>query len=281
MKIRDIICEAPLVDYEPLGDFKKPGSFNDPRDKKLIQNKTHTQKMHQFFQNTNEDFRIFPVNASGLRNYSETGVVSEVWLRDLFDNIVKQPNIADRILQGHDDAITIVYVSNTGAGKVVFTPWIVAHRFGHAIQAEQRRRSKMQSWNYAEEYFFEGIHNVLEDIYGVKIPKGFNPRYTEYYNALFNIIGTQRSSRQNLITRPYEFLYECFAQYLLTGTVKFNPLPRNLAYGKAAWGRKASRTAHQDYSDEDLNDELNSLANTMEYAFGDVVSESVGKIFVM
>ena len=283
MKIKEILSESPIVDYEPLGNFNKPGSFNDPRDKKLIQNPKHEQKLLQFFQNTHEDFRIFPVNIPGFRQFTETGVVSDVWLRDVFDNIAKRPDIADRILEGHDDHITIVYVSNTGVGKVVMTPWIMAHRFGHAIQAEQRTRNKMYSWKQAEEYFFDEIHEVLRDVYNINIPdrQKYNRRYFPYYTALFNVIGTQRSSRQGLITRPYEFLYELFAQYLQTGTIKLNPLPRSLPYGKSVYGRKSNLIASQDYSDNDLETELISLINTMEYAFGDVLSESVGKIFVM
>ena len=281
MKIHEIITEAPIVDYEPLGDFKKPGSFNDPRDKKLIQNPKHEQKLLRFFQNTNEDFRIFPVNIPGFRRFTEKGMVSDMWLRDVFDNIAKRPDIGDRILEGHGDHITIVYVSNTGEGKVVMTPWIMAHRFGHAIQATSIKRG-FRAWEYAEVYFFEAIHNFLEEVYNIKITsRTFDRRYFPYYIALFNAIGTQRSSRQNLISRPYEFLYEIFTQYLQTGAVKLNPLPKTLPYGKAVWGKRQSLTADRDLSDRDLHNLVSTLENTMEYAFGDVLSECVGKIFVM
>lgn len=280
MKIKEILSESPIVDYEPLGNFNKPGSFNDPRDKKLIQNPKHEQKLLQFFQNTHEDFRIFPVNVPGLRRFTQTGVVSEVWLRDVFDNIVKRPDIADRILEGHDDHITIVYVSNTGDNKVVMTPWIMAHRFGHAIVG----RKPSYAWSEAENYLFHEIHEILRDVYGRHIPvvrQPFNREYTQYYTALFNVIGTQRSSRQGLITRPYEFLFELFAQYLQTGTIKLNPLPRSLPYGKSVYGRKSNLIASQEYSDNDLLDHLGSLIHTMEYAFGSVLTDCVGKIFVM
>ena len=111
----------------------------------------------------------------------------------------KQPEIAATILQEQDDdTITIVYVSNTGAGKVPLTPWIMAHRFGHAIQASNRRNG-FHTWVEAEKYLFNDVNERIEEIYNKTVRGGrgggFNTANTEYYNALFNIIGTQRSSR--------------------------------------------------------------------------------------
>ena len=86
---------------------------------------------------------------------------------------------------------------------------------------------------------------------------------------------------QNQITRPYEFLYELFAQFLQTGDVKLNPFPRELPYGKAAWGRKSTLTADTSYDDSDLEQAAYSMANTMQYAFDDVLGEACNRIFVM
>jgi len=282
MKAKEFISEAPLKDYEPMGDFQKPGSFNDKRDKKLIQNPVNTQKVFKFFENTPYDFRIFPVNVPGLRQHSETGIVSPAYIQKMF---VKQPEIAATILQEQDDdTITIVYVSNTGAGKVPLTPWIMAHRFGHAIQASNRQNG-FYTWGEAEKYLFNVVNEQIEEIYNRTVRGGsrggFNTGNTEYYNALFNIIGTQRSSRQNQITRPYEFLYELFAQFLQTGDVKLNPFPRELPYGKAAWGRKSTLTADTSYDDSELTNAADSLSSTMRYAFDDVLNEACNKIFVM
>jgi len=278
MKVREIISEAPLQDYEPLGDFKKQGSFNDPRDKKLIQNPVHTQTVFKFFENTDYDFRIFPVNVPGLRQYTEKGVVSPEFIQNMF---VKQPEIAEKILESlGGDNITIVYVSNTGTDKIPLTPWMMAHRFGHAVNS-----SNLHAWKETEKYLFNGINEALEDIYDVSVRGGvrggFNMDNSKYYNALFNVIGTQRSSRRNLITRPYEFLYELFAQYLESGTVQLNPLPRVLPYGKAAWGRKDELRANSDYTDSDLEQYAASLANTMDYSFDTVLGQATNSIFVM
>lgn len=280
MKVKEIITEAPITDYEPLGDFKKPGSFNDPRDKKLIQNPKHEQKLLKFFEKTHVDFRIFPVNYPGLRRYTERGVVKPEFIQQVF---AKRPEIAQKILSDIDnDAITIVYVSNTGDNKVVMTPWIMAHRFGHAIQAGQMNSASATAWRYASDYFFQTIHEILSTIYRVNIPgNSYNRRYDQYYTALFHAIGTQRSSRQELLQRPYEFFYELFAQFLQTGKIKLNMLPANIPYGSAKWGRKNSMTADSNVPEEDINDDIHGLMNTMPFMFEDVLSACMNQIFVM
>ena len=280
MKIKEIITEAPIVDYEPLGDFKKPGSFNDPRDKKLIQNPKHEQKLFKFFEKTGVDFRIFPVNYPGLRQFTERGVVKPEFIQQIF---AKRPEIAQKILSDIDnDAITIVYVSNTGDNKVVMTPWIMAHRFGHAIQAGQLNSSSAETWKTATNYFFQTIHNILSTIYNVNIPgNSYNSRYDQYYTALFHAIGTQRSSRQELLQRPFEFFYELFAQFLQTGKIKLNMLPKNLPYGSAKWGRKSSMNVRSDVPEEDVNDDIYDLMNSMQWYFENVLSACLNQIFVM
>ena len=280
MKIKEIITEAPIVDYEPLGDFKKPGSFNDPRDKKLIQNPKHEQKLFKFFEKTGVDFRIFPVNYPGLRQFTERGEVKPEFIQQIF---AKRPEIAQKILSDIDnDAITIVYVSNTGDNKVVMTPWIMAHRFGHAIQAGQLNSSSAETWKTATNYFFQTIHNILSTIYNVNIPgNSYNSRYDQYYTALFHAIGTQRSSRQELLQRPFEFFYELFAQFLQTGKIKLNMLPKNLPYGSAKWGRKSSMNVRSDVPEEDVNDDIYDLMNSMQWYFENVLSACLNQIFVM
>jgi hypothetical protein len=110
-----------------------------------------------------------------------------------------------------------------------------------------------------------------------------NMSLTPEYNALFNAIGTQRSSRSGEIKRPYEFLYEIFAQYLGTGNVVLNPLPSNLGYGRKNWGNPSKyMNIKPEYREEDERAHATqTLANDMHYMFDDVLSSSVGQIFVM
>lgn len=278
------IDEMSLSTYKTMGDFEKPGPFRGA-DKKLVPHPKNIQKATTFFEKTPYDFRLFFSNLPGTGKYSEHGPMSPDEIRKIF------VQDANEIIAGGEDAITVVFVGNKGDAKVMLTPWMMAHRFGHAIQAGSRKNRGWSAWEEAEKYFFNTINNSLEECYGKisRLRGGFSPKesmqfdLTPEYNALFNAIGTQRSSKSGQIRRPYEFLYELFAQYLGTGKVTLNPLPTNLTYGRKAWGNPTKfMNIKPEYRDElSRKEESDRLAYTMNMLFDDALSSSVGKIFVM
>jgi hypothetical protein len=286
MRVNEFITESYPVDemalkqFTPMGDFNKPGPFKGV-DKRLVPHPTNQLKTAKFFEKTPYDFRLFFSNIPGTGKYSETGPVTPQQLEQMFGEQ------AQPIIEGSEDAITVVFVGNSGDSKVMMTPWIMAHRFGHAIQSGVRRNRGWSTWNEAEKHFFNSVNTTLEEYYGKQAQRGFGtsaPMKTDLtpeYNALFNAIGTQRSSRSGEIKRPYEFLYEIFAQYLGTGQVTFNPLPGNLGYGRKNWGNPSKYMNLKPEMRNDAADAAQTLANDMQYMFDDVLSSSVGQIFVM
>lgn len=274
--VENSLDEAPLSTYQPMGDFEKPGPFRGA-DKRLVPHPTNKLKAQTFFENTPFDFRLFFSNISGTGKYRETGEVPPIKIREIFNK-----ENADQIINGSEDAITVVYLGNYGDAKVILTPWMMAHRFGHAIQA-----GRSNAWTGAENHFFSRINRLLDDYYGKAAISGgtnaFRWQLRPEYNALFNAIGTQRSSRSGDIRRPYEFLYELFAQYLGTGSVKLNPLPTNLGYGRKAWGRPTKyMNIKTMFRDEKARKQIaDTLAYDMELLFNDVLSNAVGKIYLM
>ena len=282
MRANEFITEVPLQSYTPMGDFDKPGPFRGP-DKRLVPHPTNILKTQRFLEQTPYDFRLFFSNIPGTGKYSEYGPMDANQLKEIFGDQ------ADQIINGSEDAITVVFVGNKGDAKVPMTPWIMAHRFGHAIQAGVRKNRGWSAWGEAEKHFFTQVNQMLEEYYSKTTQNQYGQRdplkfqLTPEYNALFNAIGTQRSSRSNEIKRPYEFLYELFAQYLGTGKITLNPLPTNLGYGKQAWGTPSKYlNIKPEFRDEnDRADATDMLANDMGYMFDDVLSSSVGKIFVM
>jgi GNAT superfamily N-acetyltransferase len=275
----DEVDEMALKQFTPMGDFNKPGPFKAV-DKRLVQHQTNQLKTEKFFEQTPYDFRLFFSNIPGTGKYSETGPVNAQQLQQMFG-----PEYAKQILDGSEDAITVVFVGNSGADKVMITPWIMAHRFGHAIQAGARRNQGWSTWQEAEKHFFTTVNSLLADYYRKQSRSGGRQHQmqgdlTAEYNALFNALGTQRSSRTGQIKRPYEFLYEIFAQYLKTGEVTFNPLPQRIDYGRKAWGTSTKGMFAQPGA-EDIQDMAEILARDMQYMFDDVLSSSVGQIFVM
>jgi hypothetical protein len=279
MKIADLINEAPLADYQPLGDFSKPGPFRGP-DKKLVPHPTNQLKTAKFFEQTPYDFRLFFSNIPGTGKYSEYGKMAPDVVQQVFGDQAQQ------IIQGGENAITVVFVGNKGDSKVMLTPWMMAHRIGHAIQANIRRgQSNGGTWKAAEDHFFGAVNGIIADYYGKKVTNQFgnkmNNALSKEYAALFNAIGTQRSSRTGQITRPYEFLYELFAQYLGTGNVTLKPLPKEQGYGRQAWGKSTQSLRLQPGADEDSTYATEVLGRDMELMFDDVLSSLVGDILVM
>ena len=285
--IENTVDEMALKQFTPMGDFNKPGPFKGV-DKRLVPHPTNQLKTARFFEKTPYDFRLFFSNIPGTGKYSETGPVTPQQLQQMFGEQ------AQPIIEGSEDAITVVFVGNTGDSKVMMTPWIMAHRFGHAIQAGMRKNRGWSTWAEAEKHFFTAVNTMLAEYYG-KADRGassymgrpkteqMNPSLSPEYNALFNAIGTQRSSRSGEIKRPYEFLYELFAQYLGTGNITFNPLPGNLGYGRQVFGNPTKyMNIKPEFRDEsERKQATDTLANDMHYMFDDVLSSSVGQIFVM
>jgi len=282
MRATEFITEAPLTDYVPV-DFDKKGQFK-PVDQRLITHPTTISKAEKVFARIPYDVRLFFVNKPGIRNERETGAQSP----DKIRKIMGQD--ADQVLAGSEDAITILYIGNYGVDKVMMTPWIMAHRFGHAITATNRfsygvTNVPNDAWSEAEQHFFRSINEILSEAYGIRRAtdtglrrSAVNWNVAREYNALFNAIGTQRSSRENRINRSYEFLYELFAQYLVTGSVKLNPLPERIGYGRKAWGRTVNYLIlNREYPANNTQ----RLANDMAILFDSVISSQVGKIFVM
>jgi hypothetical protein len=278
--LKQDVAEAPLADYVPMGDFNKPGPFRGA-DKKLVPHPVNQLKAQRFFEKTPYNFRLFFSNIPGTGRYSEYGVMDPDTVKIIFGDAGEQ------IVAGHEDAITVVYVGNSGDSKVMLTPWMMAHRLGHAMQSGTRGRSNNQQhpWKAGEDHFFGQVNSMLEEYYGKSGQRGGNLKaeLTPEYNALFNAIGTQRSSRSGEIRRPYEFLYEIFAQYLGTGTVTFNALPANLGYGRKAWGNPSRYlNINPEYRDEAARKQATEvLSYDMELMFNDALSNAEGKILVM
>lgn len=277
------IDEMALASYNTLGDFNKPGAFKQKVDKRLVTNPTNQLKTAKFFEKTPYDFRLFFSNISGTGKYAETGPRAPDWFEDKFG-----PEATAQIVNGSEDAITVVFVGNSGADRRMLTPWLMAHRFGHAIQAGARGFTSRRDnpWSMAESHFFKEVNSVLQMYQRTANGSGWSDidyNLTAEYNALFNSIGTQRSSRTGQIKRPYEFFYELFAQYLKDGHVTLNPLPVSLGYGKQAWGKHTKYMSLQPEDRDELSRQQVSdrLAADLGYMFSDVLDSCVGKIYVM
>jgi hypothetical protein len=279
MKILDIITEAPLTDYQPLGDFERGrGGFRHEVDKRLVTNPVSVGKIHKFFQNSPYDIRIFPVQVRGGGRWLETGEVTPEKLVE----IVGKDN-AQRILAGQGpDNITIIFTNNTGAERIPLTAWMMAHRIGHAMRTwSLGGPPAAKSWDTVTRHFWRDLNRILGDYYRIPNTTPIQNANPEIYRAIIDAIGTMRSARQRTITRPAEFIYEMFAQYLNTGEVTFNPAPATLLSRRHAWGRPHHIRSIDKLNQQEANQALETLSHDMELLFNDVMSNALGRIYVM
>lgn len=229
MRLYDLF-EAPIGDYAPLGnwgDREKSNSFSHAQDRKIIQSPALVQKVRKKFSGVEQTINMYFVNLQGLRKHAESGVMTPEQISNDMPKVWEL--LSQRIKsEGTDinDSINIVYVGNAGVNRVPMTAWIMAHRLGHAARASG---NKLRSWEDFSNEFIDIINHIMDQVYGVKFSK--NAYFTSKFLAkFFERIGTMGSARNaKLGGRPYEFFYEMFAQYLLTGHITFRELPEYFA----------------------------------------------------
>jgi hypothetical protein len=74
---------------------------------------------------------------------------------------------------------------------------------------------------------------------------------------------------------------EIFAQYLNTGEVTFNPAPAQLVSRRQAWGRPRLLRHIGKTEQQEASQMLETLSYDMELMFNDVMSNALGRIYVM
>lgn len=184
------------------------------------------------------------------RKQSEIGEVSPEWVKENLEVDIQPRN----------DAITVIFTQNTGTEKIPMTAWAIAHRLGHAI----KRGPNFE--RYFSEVLLQDFRELLDEIYGINKQRslgGYKYSYSseddEKERSLAQAVGTMRSARQSNLVNFYEFTYELIAQWIITGKIKFNPIPRSLILRKRmAWGRPANDT-RSSRLDKDSHEEWNEM----------------------
>lgn len=263
---KNIVSEAPVANFQTMGDFDQEGSMPAP-DRKLLKSEKAVKKIHDVFSKTPYDFNLYFINIPGPKvgipsTLKKTGVrYGEIDL-----NKVKELDIDlyNQIEKTKNNAITLVYVTNFSAGSVPLTGWIIAHRFVHALEFDKGQASDARE---IEKHIVDKFNNIIErackkDKTAASFIGGFHSGNRE----LLSKILTMKSARDEKITGGFEFFPETFAQYLVTGSVKFNPIPKE-------------HFASQNESYETLNNELQALSKQMGQLYDKMLKSCVGKAF--
>lgn len=262
-------------------NFKRWGWNYD--DFSILTNQNGVKKISRKWLKVPEDVEMYLLRSKTAFKQQEIGEVQPNFLKtNLGLNIVQSPEQLkspnDIYINPH--AINIVYTNNTGADRMPFTYWTAAHRLGHAIKFDR---------GYEE--FFKVLEKelrlILKEIYNKNTQKTYGVLDLQSQNIITDFIkaiGTMKSARDGTVRNVYEFGYELLAQWMTTGKIKFNSIPHS--FGKSRRGTYTSliNQYRDEITDEELieyNEQLNTLARTLEYYAGVALSNAVGKIFVM
>lgn len=285
-ELDDVRLDAELGDYQLVGnwgDKEKSHGFRHAADRKMLQNPTAIRLTHQKFGRTDHNLNFYFVNLPGAAKHAEHGFMEP---EQIAQSMPKAwPEIAARAQEAdHENAINVIFVGNTGFQRMNMTPWIMAHRIGHALQSSERGNlgyggGYTGPWSEYEQDASDFFAQILNGVYDMNIrPREvFMGRGNDKLIAkFFEAIGGMRSARKGQLGgRPYEFLYEMFAQHVLTGALKFRELPQSFGVRGGPFYRIKDEES-QDAADmwnrslnSDVGDHLSSrIDNTLYNAEG-------------
>lgn len=279
---KQFLIEAPLHDYKTIGDFSKNSSFRDPRDRMIIQHPKSIERTRKKFGNTEFDFDFYFVNSPKANRHTEVGIVSPEWVKsNLGDDVYNaiEPNL-------NSDHIQVIFTNNKGAERVPLTAWMMGHRIAHAAARKMGARNNDMYLRVAK-YFEKAFSEILS--YYTKRNTSLDNNY--YWSAaqrensrknqlamlyFFYEVATFKSARDKNIRDYFEIFHELIAQYLTTGKIKFKKAPK--CFGGGAFGKKQ----HLCTSDlEIVQDELNTIADTLTYYIDDMFGSLRNSVLVM
>lgn len=279
------LFEAPIDNISLVGNWDRNSSFRSPADRGILQSPKGIEKIKRLWQNTSNDFNMYMVNSPEANRYTEVGIVSKEWLEE---NMPK----TYPFLQLRDDQINVIFTNNKATQRHPMTAWIIAHRLGHAFwtwsfgtgnagrSSHGYKETRQQMLFYVGQLASQYSDSFTSDQMGIRYGSGqtttAHDTHEKIFLGLYNEIGTMKSARDRKIRNEFEFLHELFAQYIITGSVKFNPLPDSIKVGRSTLRFKGTE-ADRDYYDGILED----LAMTLGDYFQMSLDESVGRIYVM
>jgi hypothetical protein len=279
--------EAPIGDYETIGDWSKRASFRDKRDRTIIRHPRAIEITKKKFGNTEFLFHFYFVNSNEAKAHQEVGLVKPEWLQaNLGDEVY---NAVKKNLDAEDDGINVVFTNNDGAERMNMTAWIMAHRIGHAL-ARERGSREAHGYREASNHLISQL-SVCMDAYGdssfpdseAKLTGGAygnrdqSRKKQRAMTAFFHEVGSFRSAREKSIRDWFEVLNELIAQYLTTGKIKFRPAPKSFGVR----GPQGFMYRTDDAGLEEVNDQLDMLSRDMEYYIDAMLGSVCNRVLVM
>lgn len=286
MKILDLF-ESPIADWSVDPDLDKNeksmiGKFHgysqeqlhwSPQDKAAMTSEKHVNKIKKAFLKTPFDINLYfwQSNDPNYDRFSQKGSVTPAWIQhQMGDNVM---DYIDKTFTA--DSITIIMTNNlSDEHKIgINSPWILAHRMAHTMVAGAKSQiSGKQLLNI----FLSYVEIICNKVYGYEFNDWHHSIRSDeihiYGKILGEYLGTMSSARNKKLVNVYEWIYESFTQYLITGKVTFNTTlpevfddPLQATPEKLALGLKI----------------IKRFENTVNTKCQEIIDQSMGKIFVM
>lgn len=179
----------------------------------------------------------------------------------------------------HPDALTVVMTNNLSDERYISirSNWIIAHRMAHAILGGKRTNAGSNASNA----FHDILRRLLFHGYGIKWPNELERLgrmiandYRDIYGRIMgNHLGTMNSARSGNLVQGSEWMFETFAQWLITGKVAFNALPEHLD----SYYTLTSRPRHLQKAQAILA----RAPHQLDRAFRRTMLEARGQIFII
>lgn len=258
------ITEAPIGNLE-VHNMDQPGTFADV-DRKLLTNPAHIEKIKKRFDLNSFLFDLYFVNLPDRQfarpvpfpsddpddKYKRTHTFTDEWQTALDQSgIIDPDDLRSKFgvnVRPNPEAISVVFISNANEeNSIPMTPWMVAHRFAHALYDNIGRTP-------------DKLQDALR-----KIPDRFRTLAADIPHSNLLTLMTNRSAR--LAIMGQEYLQEMIAQYLTTGGLV------RLAYPKNA-------PLPPDMTQSQLDKRIKQLGNQMSVLIDRIMDQCVGLVFL-
>ena len=211
------LSEAPITDYSWNGP-DLPVRIAKPGTRAMAKSPKAKAKIERVFQNTPWKIRVV------FWNYGPSSRFPEALTRERYDlpmtttwphegpeeTVYKRSmegDVTDHIkgIEPVPGEITLILNSDDGHDYVPFTPWMIAHRMGHALPRSVKER----------------LTTIIND-FGFDVNRA---GVFSHVSSILHALGQFKSAREKRLGTAFEFCMECFAQFLIQGQVKFNKVP--------------------------------------------------------
>lgn len=278
LSLFDILFEMPIKTFKTIGDWGRESSFKSPVDRKLLTHPKAIEKIKTQWNKTPYDFDIYLVNDKRVNReeFREVGEVDLNFVRN------KLKLTKEELPDPPENVITIIYTNNRGANRYMASGWILAHRLGHALRLGES--SSSWHWNEFTDSLEARFREMLKEIYGIDLRNSYGVDSSKLLKHFAEHLGTMKTARDKNLTSWFEFAYELLAQYLITGKIVFNPIPRSIMSNYDAYGSNKKTANYSQYEDarKQYNEELLPMfAQEFESNLEAVLGASLNSIFVM